>query len=586
MKDKKDKNRKKVSKLTDDEFVGRDTFVNSEEPMPELSARERRRLRKLEEKKRLRDETERKLKEELEQQKKAAVKEAPARVSDDTEAEQKVGEVTPAEAGSEAAENAETAPQGKEKKLTKEEKQAQKAQIKKNRESIVLIKREPEDDDEDDDELEEENDEELGDIEEELTEAHDEEDEPDEEEADEEEPAQRKKKKSKVTDIRSARKKEKMRRHIKTYIALIIIAVFGLVVYFTRDSWVPKLEGILDKPHATIINDGKTAEGNFPISFDETSVNSIEPFSDCFIRVDDHHIIFYDEAGNVLSSQSHTFANPVVQTAGKRVMVYDNGGNSLTVMNKKGELFSKEIDSSILLAQIGNNSNVAVITQNEKYEAVLTVYDADGNEIYKWQSYKKVIDISFDEDGEGCFITTFRAENGLLDSYITYVEFDKEEPVMTSNGVEDLVLEAEMNDNGDYWVIGSEYFYKLDENGNQLFKYEYSGDLIDYSLTKTTASIVVKGVGKGRGTLTIFRSDSDSDNPNSVIYTDSGTPKKLHSSGSMSILLSENSIDAYDKAGNLLATAGVSSDYVDFAFLNDNVYFLDVREINKIGFKT
>lgn len=580
MKDKKDKNRKKLSKLSAEEFVGRETFVNNEEPMPELSARERRRLRKLEEKKRLRDETERKLKEELEQQKRSAAEETEPKVSESEP------EPAPAEEVSEAAESVQAAAEGEEKKLTKQEKQAQKEQIKKNRESIVLIKRDPEEDDEDEDE--ETADEEVPENDEDAEPEEDDE-EPGEDAddgEDEEEISERKRKRSKVTDIRSARKKEKMRRHIKTYIALLIIAVFGLVVYFTRDSWVPKLEGILDKPHATIINDGKTAEGNFPISFDETSVNSIKPFSDCFIRVDDHHIIFYDEAGNVLLSESHTFANPVVETAGKRALIYDSGGNSLTVMNKKGELFSKEIDNAILLAQIGSNSNVAVITQNEKFEAVLTVYDSDGNEIYRWQSYKKVIDISFDEDGEGCFITTFRAENGLIDSYITYVEFDKEEAVMTSTAVEDLVLEAEMNDNDDYWVIGSEYFYKLDKDGKVLFKYEYSGELIDYSLTKTTAAIVVKGVGKGKGTLTIFRSDSDSNNPNSVIYTESGTPKKLHSSANMCILLSENSIDAYDKAGNLLATAGVSSDYIDFAFLNDNVYFLDVREINKIGFKT
>ena len=60
----------------------------------------------------------------------------------------------------------------------------------------------------------------------------------------------------------------------------------------------------------------------------------------------------------------------------------------------------------------------------------------------------------------------------------------------------------------------------------------------------------------------------------------------MHSSSNLIILLCENKLNAYDKAGNLLATASVSSDYVDFAYLNDAVYFLDVRELNKIGFKT
>ena len=51
-------------------------------------------------------------------------------------------------------------------------------------------------------------------------------------------------------------------------------------------------------------------------------------------------------------------------------------------------------------------------------------------------------------------------------------------------------------------------------------------------------------------------------------------------------VLGEDNIEAYDSAGNLLATAAVSSEYLDFVYLNDSVYFLGLHEINKIAFET
>lgn len=63
-------------------------------------------------------------------------------------------------------------------------------------------------------------------------------------------------------------------------------------VYASRGVWVPKLEGILDRPHATIVNDGKKQSGNFPLTFDESSVNVIKQLSDGIVRVDDRNIAF------------------------------------------------------------------------------------------------------------------------------------------------------------------------------------------------------------------------------------------------------------------------------------------------------
>lgn len=391
---------------------------------------------------------------------------------------------------------------------------------------------------------------------------------------------------SNVTDIRAARKKEKNKKLYKKIAAIAVVVAFGVGVYASRGVWVPKLEGILDRPHATIVNDGKKQSGNFPLTFDESSVNVIKQLSDGIVRVDDRNIAFYDESGNKISDNSHNFANPVVRTSGKRVLVYDNGGNSFRVLNKKGELLSKDIDQSILLAEIAPDSTVAVVTQTEKYAAVLTVYDSSGAEIYQWSSSRRILDISFDKDGSGCCISTFSSSSGALRSVIYYVTFDSAEEKMKSEQLETLAVAVQRNDNGDYWVVGDTCFYKLDSNGKILMQYEYPEELSDYALTDTTAAVAFDGIQRKTGTLAVFRSDSDGDKPDSVVYTQSGKPKKMTAENKKVILLGEDNIEAYDSAGNLLATAAVSSEYLDFVYLNDSVYFLGLHEINKIAFET
>ena len=381
-------------------------------------------------------------------------------------------------------------------------------------------------------------------------------------------------------------RKEKNKKLYKKIAAIAVVVAFGVGVYASRGVWVPKLEGILDRPHATIVNDGKKQSGNFPLTFDESSVNVIKQLSDGIVRVDDRNIAFYDESGNKISDNSHNFANPVVRTSGKRVLVYDNGGNSFRVLNKKGELLSKDIDQSILLAEIAPDSTVAVVTQTEKYAAVLTVYDSSGAEIYQWSSSRRILDISFDKDGSGCCISTFSSSGGALRSVVYYVTFDSTKEKMKSEQLETLAVAVQRNDNGDYWVVGDTCFYKLDSNGKILMQYEYPEELSDYALTDTTAAVAFDGIQRKTGTLAVFRSDSDGDKPDSVVYTQSGKPKKMTAENKKVILLGEDNIEAYDSAGNLLATAAVSSEYLDFVYLNDSVYFLGLHEINKIAFET
>lgn len=386
--------------------------------------------------------------------------------------------------------------------------------------------------------------------------------------------------------IREARKREKNKKRIKTAAAAVIVAAFAVSAYFTRDYWVPQLESVLDRPKETIVNDGEVKQGNFPLTFDEGSVSSIGNTGSYLLCLDKKELTFYSENGEETNSFSHNYADPVMRSSDTRVLIYDKGGNSLMVVGRNSELFSKSVKNRLIMAELADNDNVAVVTEDDRYAGVLTVYDGNGREIFKWSSGAGLINVTFDKSGDGCFVTTYTNKGGILSSVVRYFTFDSEEPKMTSETLPVLALQAMQNDNNDFWVAGDKAFYRLDENGRVLSEYEYSRTLTDFDLSRSCAALVFTGIERRSAELMIFDSNSDSDEPDRIKRTQDGSPERLKISGGKIVLLKDRVIDCYDVGGNLTATAECSSEYSDFVYFGDNVYFRDYREVNKISFST
>ncbi len=392
--------------------------------------------------------------------------------------------------------------------------------------------------------------------------------------------------KSKITDIRAARRREKNKKRIKSLVIVLVIAIFAAAVYLTRSYWVPKLEGVLDRPRETVVNDGKIQSGNFPLSFSEGSVSSISGIGNYLACLDKNQLKIYNESGEETNSFSHNYADPVLKTALKRMMVYDKGGSSLMVMNRKNEMFSKTVRDRIILAEIADNNNIAVVTEDDKYAAIMYIFDQNGREIFKWSSNARVLSVSFSADGEGCYVTTFSSKSGSLVSVMRYFRFNSSEEIVKSADLPVLALKALENDNGEFWIVGDTAFLRLDEDGNIIMQYDYTAELIDFDLSSGCAALCFDGIQRKSTELIMFSSDSDSSEPDSAIYTDDGDPVSLHIKDSKVILLKNRLVECYDYSGNLLATAELTADYTDFTYFSDNIYFLDYREINKISFTT
>src|SRR5699024_4427170 len=120
----------------------------------------------------------------------------------------------------------------------------------------------------------------------------------------------------------------------------------------------------------------------------------------------DAYLHIYSDDGELIDTRQHAYNNAILETVGKRVVIYEHGGNKFRVDSKYKTVYEKEITDNILFARISKDGVVAVVSSSDTYVCMLTVYDDTGKEIYRVQSIERIFDLSFTNDSKGCITVT------------------------------------------------------------------------------------------------------------------------------------------------------------------------------------
>lgn len=393
-----------------------------------------------------------------------------------------------------------------------------------------------------------------------------------------------------VTDVsmlRKNRKKKKALSFLKKL--LILLAVVGAVaaIVFTKDLWYPKLDGILTKIPAKE-NSSELAEGEFPISIEGGASYNLLPLDNSIAIVDDSHFFVYNDNGKMIYSAQHTFSRPIMTAFNKKALLYDLGGKSFGLYSKYKNVYSKSTEEPILLARLGNNDIAAVVTKSEKYPSVLMVYDAAGKNIFNYRSVSRIIDVTFNSDSSGCYITSIGTRGGFIVSNILYYRFDKVDyddndnpvPVWQTDDIQTLALSVRRYGENNIILFGDTMCAYYDENGNFTDSYEYKRQLVDYSSDGNIAAM-------------LFRNDERRSSELVTIDCLTGTVSEknlgyevlnVQVSGNTVYMQSRDGIESCTADGELLSSVQLDTDYNDFCRVDSYIYLLGYDEINRIDY--
>ena len=380
------------------------------------------------------------------------------------------------------------------------------------------------------------------------------------------------------TDIREARKKVKRKNKFKKLVWLAVLAAVLLIFVLTSGFWVPKLGQAIKSVTEKFGSKTTVAEGEFPISMGQTQYSQISTADDCLVVITDTHLNFYDKSGVNVKSVQHSYSNPTAVPGGNRILLYDLGGYNLIVANKKGEIFTKKTDEQIIMSSMSSSGYTIVVTQTEKYASYMTVYDSNGKEAFRWSSNQRVVDVSFNKSGDGCVVSSITADGGEIKSMLTGLSFSKSEPLFETQKYSTMIYKTRYCSDGNIWAVANTRLMKLNDKGEVLYNFDYDTNLEKFTFDGDIAAIVQKSVINSSFELSVMPSSTGEVHK----YTANDVCKQITCHKGKVYVLMSKTLAVFDDTGACVASYDVSPDYQSFVFLDDNVYFMDYSQVDKV----
>ena len=377
-------------------------------------------------------------------------------------------------------------------------------------------------------------------------------------------------------DMIEKRKRRSKLRSLRNLLIFLLIVGFCGYLYIQRDAWIPKLEGIGGRYDSVTQNDGTLAEGNFPLTISGSSSYQAALADDTLFLLHDAYLSTYSMHGDAGDNRQHAFQNATMNTAGKYVLLFENGGTSFRLDTRHKNVYGKSVDNNILSGVVSDNGTVALITESGSYACAIVVYDNTGKRLYQRNCTEYVVDLAFHKDSNGLCLTSVKVENGVVQSTVTSITFNQVDTQWTSMPLETLSVKSGFSSNDKFCVVGNTACAYYMQG-----TYNYNGTLVSADLENGKAALIIQDDQKRNTSLVLL--DQSVSSPK-VLSIDS-TAEEVRVCDGDAIVMSRGNITSYDFSGTALATVNLDGAYTSFLKQDGYLFLLGYDQIDRVDFK-
>jgi hypothetical protein len=379
-------------------------------------------------------------------------------------------------------------------------------------------------------------------------------------------------------DIVLIRQRRRRRRRMSKFLLMLLAVGICIFVYAKRDVWFPRLEGIGSKYQNITQNENADTEGNYPLSV-SGGVDYYTSFvGNTMFILCDMYVYIYSSDGNFKESRQHAYSNAIMETNDSRCLLYSCNGTKFRVDSASKMIYEITTERPILFARIGDNGNVAVVTESDTYACRLTVYDSTGNRLYNRECVDRLLDVSLNKTG--CIFATLGAENGDLVTTLQSVTFNNETQWISAP-LATLCMKVYALENGDASVIGDTRCAYYNSMGDMQNVVDFSGPLADYAFTKEHAAILLENEERRQSQLLLFAAPGDNPSVIQIPYI----AKSVDADNETAFLLGTQSIESYAFTGEHRAQLKITDSYENLMKNGKYFYLLGYDKINRINMR-
>ena len=318
----------------------------------------------------------------------------------------------------------------------------------------------------------------------------------------------------------------------------------------------------------------------YPYSLSGMSVSDITITNTDLVLLNDNSIRVIDSTAKEISNIQHSFDHPVMQSSSGRILVYDIGAKNFRIQSKTRVLFEKQTDHMILTASIGRDGSVAVATRADGAESMLTVYDKNHKETFKWACAKEhIVSCDVSDNGRMFVVAVLGINNGSVYSKVYIFEKNKTE-AQASFDYEDCALTSVQ-------FLSNETVMVLGNNICEIIKGDEVKEKVDVSVNTPSRLYI-----SDNNTAVLVLSKYSSTTQKIIkVYSKSGTEcftsevdgivKSVSTDGKYVAVLTDSQVCIYNMKGEMCGKADVNSDATDVAVYSRRTYVFSSESISE-----
>ena len=296
--------------------------------------------------------------------------------------------------------------------------------------------------------------------------------------------------------IEAARQRLRSRRLRRTILLVALVA--AAVIYLTGlvNTSVMLLEDMADSVRIALM-----PEQGFPQQTGAGEVYQAESLGDSFVVLGSEGCTVFSDGGGRLNAIGTGYARPALAAGKNSFVLYNRSGSELRVESRTRELYTRQTDGHIYLCALSDRGELAVVTDDVRKLALLTVYDSSRNELLTWSTTTAEgvpMRMAFSPDGTQLAIAAVTAQNGQMLTNLYLLNLRAGEPQLLSSEPGSTPLALTWPSNDRLLAVCDTHAALYGSDGSAKGRYDFGGQTVVALSAEHGGLAVLFGSGPSR----------------------------------------------------------------------------------------
>lgn len=295
-------------------------------------------------------------------------------------------------------------------------------------------------------------------------------------------------------EVRRRRKKKARRLMLRRLCGLVAVIAVIAALWKYWDVLAP------DKLWARFQDSMNDTAATYPVDIAGTNVKSIIRVQSYTATLSDSYLTYYNSTGGELTRYACTYATALMRTAGKYVLLAEQGGKRLQLLTRSMMLANLTTEQDIVCAAVNAKGQFLVLTQGTQgYAAKLTLYDRKGREMYTRTRNYMATDVALSSDGTRFALLSVSANNGTLDTVVEEFSFSTTDTdaLVSYTATDALLYRLEFLQGNRLVAVGDNGALFFEDKNTEPVAYTIEGKkMLGYAAANNSVALVLRNYGE------------------------------------------------------------------------------------------